>query len=68
MRSATKALLDPDLHLVWSPYYLEPRIRDEAIAGQISVDYEDEGTIPLPQARRMALAMRGNGDTDAFTM
>ena len=66
--AANTKLLDPDLHLVWSPYYREPRIRAEAIGGSYGLDYEDAGEISVPSPRRMSLPMRGNGDTDTFTM
>jgi site-specific DNA recombinase len=66
-QAANTKLLDPDLHLIYSPYYLEPRIRDEAIEGHYTADYEEEGMISFPRARRMPLPMRGNGDTEAFT-
>jgi site-specific DNA recombinase len=63
--AATK-LLDPDLYLTWSPYYLEPKIRPEAVGGFYDSDYEDEGTISFPEPRRVPLPIGGSSDTQGF--
>jgi site-specific DNA recombinase len=66
--AARTKLLDPDLDLIWSPYYLEPKIREEAIVGYYEAeDLDSDDTVSLPMARRMPLLMRENADTHGFT-
>lgn len=66
--AAQTKLLDPDLDLIWSPYYLEPHIREEAIVGSYEAEDLDSGEkLSLPIARRMPLPMRVNTDTQGFT-
>jgi hypothetical protein len=61
-------LLDPDLDLIWSPYYLEPKIREEAIGGCYEAeDLATETKLSIPAPRGMPLPMRGNTDTQGLT-
>jgi hypothetical protein len=65
--AAQTMLLDPDLYLTWSPYYLEPKIREDAIVGYYDADNEGVGAaLSLPIARRMPLPMRRNTDAEAL--
>jgi site-specific DNA recombinase len=64
--AAQEKVLDPDLFLVWSTYYLEPQVRPEALGGSFGYEHEDGRMISFPKPRRTALPLP-NTDTAGRT-